>query len=265
MKNANLPAEMLHRVLADVKEQGFCVLGAEEIDGMIARTEGVAARRQFLEEFARLSGLRMETTPDLNAARFENPLAENTMKLTLHSPISGAVMHLHEIEPGLLAYGCPTSGGVWIPLQSYLAWKEHPTQDASEAPVSELPSVSDDSKQRALICPESGHLLIRYKVGHGLPFHVDMSPKTGGVWLDRGEWDALKSKRLHRDPTHIFTAPYQRQIRTEEHEEIVERLLREKIGSEDFAKAAEFKRWLSLHPQREQSCSYLLHELETVP
>ena len=106
-------------------------------------------------------------------------------------------MQLREIEPGLEVYECPRSGGLWIPLQSYLAWKEqHPAGTAGPTETTGVP-VPNDSRQRALICPESGRLLLRYRVGHGLQFHIDRSPATGGVWLDKGEWEALKSKGLH--------------------------------------------------------------------
>jgi len=260
--NLKFPSKLLYRVLESVEEQGFCVLGAEEMERLFSKFQGgFAARREALEEFAILSGLTMETTPNLNAARFENPLSRTAMRLTLQSPVSDAIMHLSEIEPSLLAYACPKSGGTWIPLQSYLDWKEHHARDQSEVPTKDIPSAADDSKRRALICPESGHLLIRYKVGHGLPFHVDVSPKTGGIWLDRGEWEALKNKGLHLELNHIFTAPYQHQVRAEEHEAAMDRLFRDKIGCEDFERVVEFKRWLSSHPKRRSIRAYLLYEL----
>src|SRR5215470_11034366 len=105
----------------------------------------------------------------------------------MQSPIySDTTMLQREIEPGLTVYECPKSGGFWIPLQSYTAWQErHPSpQTAASANVS-TPVAADDSSRRALICPESGRLLLRYRVGHGLPFHIERSPATGGVWLDK--------------------------------------------------------------------------------
>jgi Zn-finger nucleic acid-binding protein len=257
------PSEVLYRVLETVEEGGFCVLGQEEIDRLLSRIEGGhVARRQALEEFAQLSGLKMETTPNLNAARFEHPIPEKTMNLTLHSPVADAMMHLSEIEPGLCAYTCPESGGVWIPLQSFLDWKEQHGHDVFKMPVGYVPELSDDTKRRALICPESGYLLIRYRVGHGLPFYVDVSPKTGGIWLDRGEWDALKSKELHIELNHIFTAPYQERVRSEEREEVLEGVFRERIGEEDFDKVVELKEWLRNHPKRREIRCYLFHDLK---
>lgn len=171
-------------------------------------------------------------------------------------------MRLREIESGLSAYECPFSGGLWIPLQSYLTWKErhpHGTGAANDDPA---PAVPDDSKQRALICPESGRLLLRYRVGHGLKFHVDRSPATGGVWLDKGEWEGLKSKGLHGSLHLIFTAAYQQQVRSEEYAQKLRETFRDRIGAVDYAKVAEFGAWVASHPKGRDICCYLLDCIE---
>lgn len=170
-------------------------------------------------------------------------------------------MQLREIEPGLTAYECPQSGGFWIPLAAYTAWQQkHP-------PLSPLASSSiipaqDDSARRALICPESGRLLLRYRVGHGLQFHVERSPATGGVWLDKGEWEALKSKGLHTSLHLIFTAAYQRQARSADYDQSLHDTFRDRIGAEDFSKVSDFAAWLSNHPKRRDICCYLLDRVE---
>ncbi len=177
----------------------------------------------------------------------------------MHSPIQPDVsMELQEIEPGLSVYECPASGGLWIPHQSYLTWKARHPQAAATPVGDAIPAVPDDSKQRALICPESGRVLLRYRVGHGLNFHVDRSPATGGVWLDKGEWESLKSKGLHVSLHLIFTAAYQQQIRTEEYDRKLRDSFRERIGAADYSKAAEFGDWLARHPKSREICSYLL-------
>lgn len=169
---------------------------------------------------------------------------------------------LREIESGLSAYTCPKSGGVWIPLQSYLTWKERQKGEGGPVRSGYAPVPTDDSARRALICPESGRLLIRYRVGQGLNFHVDLSPVTGGVWLDQGEWEALKSKGLHAELHLIFTASYQRQIRTAEYEESLDNTFRDRIGPRDFEKVAAFKSWLAEHPNQRDICCYLMHAIE---
>jgi len=171
-------------------------------------------------------------------------------------------MQLRQIEPGLEVYECPKSGGLWLPLQSYLTWKDqHPAGPVESAEVAALP-VQGDSTQRALICPESGRLLLRYRVGHGLQFHIDRSPATGGVWLDKGEWEALKSKGLHVSLHLIFTAAYQRQVRTSEYAQNLTETFRDRIGEADFTRVTEFGAWLAQHPRRRDICCYLINSIE---
>src|SRR5262245_58234568 len=114
-----------------------------------------------------------------------------------------------ELEPGLEAYRCPESEGVWIPLQSYENWKEGFRSGEFPLPPDYRPQNVEDAGRPALLCPESGCLLVRYQVGHGFRFHLDRSPRTGGIWLDAGEWEALKSKGLHDELHFIFSSSYQ--------------------------------------------------------
>ena len=181
----------------------------------------------------------------------------------MHSPVyPETTMQLRELEPGLEVYECPRSGGLWIPLQSYLTWKERQARGTT-APATDLaPTLQDDSARQALICPESGRLLLRYRVGHGLQFHLDRSPVTGGVWLDKGEWEALKSRGLHVTLHLIFTAAYQRQIRSSEYVHTLTEKFRDRIGAADFSKVAEFGAWVAGHPKRRDIFCYLLDNLE---
>jgi len=171
-------------------------------------------------------------------------------------------LELREIEPGLSAYVCPKSGGVWIPISSYLVWQASHKIAPSGPPNEYAPSPADDSKRRAMLCPESGRFLIRYKVGHGFNFHIDVSPVTGGVWLDKGEWEALKSKGLHVELNNIFTASYQRKVRTEEYVTALDQAFRDRIGPADFQKVSEFKTWLEDHPKRRDIWCYLSNNSE---
>jgi Zn-finger nucleic acid-binding protein len=196
----------------------------------------------------------------------------------MHSPAHPDVQMVpREIEPGLPAWECPKSGGFWIPLSSYLAWRERHPETTPPVSAAGEPALQDDAPNRALICPESGRLLLRYRVGHGLPFHIDYSPATGGIWLDKGEWEALKSRGLHLALQLIFTPLYQRQLRSaeyaakvealrklrsEEQVQSIEEIFREKIGTTDFAKVRQFGAWLVRHPKRQEICSYLLEHCE---
>ena len=179
----------------------------------------------------------------------------------LSPAVPDTTMELKAIEPGLSAYTCPQSGGIWLPLQNYLDWKQHLPQPPVPSPVAHAPTPADDSKRRALVCPESGRLLIRYKVGHGFNFHLDVSPVTGGIWLDRGEWEALKGSGRHAELNLIFTASYQREVRNAEYEEKLTQAFADRIGPADFQKVDAFKTWLTTHPKARDICLYLQHNL----
>lgn len=175
----------------------------------------------------------------------------------MRSPVYPEVnLEPKEIEPGLMAYECPRSGGVWITLQAFEQWKAQ--QSSKTCAVSNhSPVAVDDSKLPALICPESGCVLLRYKVGHGLQFHVDRSPVTGGIWLDRGEWETLRQKGLHVDLNLIFTASYQRDVRAVEYAQSLEKAYRERIGEPDFGRVKDFKAWMTQHAQGNDILCYL--------
>ncbi len=177
----------------------------------------------------------------------------------MQSPIHPeAALIRTELEPGLDACLCPKSGGVWIPLQAYFDWRERSVSKARALPPGDEPQAATDAGQRALICPESGCLLVRYRVGEGLDFQIDRSPKTGGVWLDAGEWDALRSKGLHKQLHLIFSAAYQKRIRTQLSVAQLEEQFRQKIGASDFERVEEFKSWLTSHPKRRDILACLL-------
>ena len=183
----------------------------------------------------------------------------------MRSPVSPEVnLQPKEIEPGLLAYECPQSGGYWIPLPAYEQWKAQQPASTASTPSGQNHSipVTPDPKRTALICPESGVVMLRYKAGQGLPFHIDRSPATGGVWLDKGEWQALKQRGLHVDLNLIFTASYQRDLRSAEYAQSLEKVFQDRIGQPDFQRVAEFKQWMTRHPKHRDIMCYLSDKLK---
>jgi Zn-finger nucleic acid-binding protein len=113
-----------------------------------------------------------------------------------------------------------------------------------------------------LLCPETGCVLVRFSVGQGLRFQIERSPKSGGVWLDAGEWEALKSRELHSELHLIFTAPYQKRIRTELFRAQLNERFKSRIGDADFEKAGEIKSWILQHPKRRDIVAFLIDEDE---
>jgi Zn-finger nucleic acid-binding protein len=161
-----------------------------------------------------------------------------------------------ELEPGLRVFECPASKGIWIPLDAYLTWQQNGGK-ANPLPHDQPVASIDDSGRRALLCPESGRLLLRYRVSHDLPFQIDRSPFTGGAWLDKGEWDVLKSRSLHNQMHLIFTSQYQAKLRAAEFAKVLEDTFRKRIGAADFHKVQDICQWIGSHPQRRDILCYL--------
>ncbi len=118
-----------------------------------------------------------------------------------------------EIEPGLVAYTCPKSGGVWIDHKHYWDWLlKQPGFPKPTPAISDMPVPDNDPHNRPLISPDSGRLMIKYRVGHALNFRIDHDSISGGFWLDKGEYDLLRQRNLH-DELHLICSPeYQQHL-----------------------------------------------------
>lgn len=161
---------------------------------------------------------------------------------------------LTTLEDGLKALCCPESGGVYIPLENYWKWK-HSAQPAEvshaerEAPVSEY----DDMVK---ICPESGTLMSRYRVGHGVSFRVDRSV-TGGVWLDAGEWEALHAGDLHLNLHLIFTSPWQKAVTHAEQVAFHNERLRNRLGDDFYNELSAIREKIWEHPASAEALAFI--------
>lgn len=147
--------------------------------------------------------------------------------------------------------------------------------------------VESESSHKVRICPETGTLMTRYKVGHGFEFSVDRS--AAGIWFDVNEWEALRSRNFHDEVHLIMTAPWQAKVRREAleqviHEKQAEHQAPEKapvalahdelsgleaafrarfagmLGPEVMERAEEIKSWLDQQPARREILTYLSHD-----
>lgn len=161
-----------------------------------------------------------------------------------------------ELDPGLIAYRCPETGGHWISLENYQRWHTtHPPAEVTHEIVHVEATISpfdDDPK----CCPESGSVMSRFRVGHGLPFRIDRS-RTGGIWLDGGEWEVLKSCGLHSSIHRVSTTPWQQVVRQQEMEATMHTQLIERLGEDLLQRLTSLRRELAGHPQRDAALAFL--------
>jgi len=166
-----------------------------------------------------------------------------------------------DIDDNLTARKCPDCGGIWIQAKAYWKWIKyhgniHPEKSAAEPAL----SAGTDSVQ-IKICPDCGHFLTKRKVGHGIAFHIDRCQCCGGIWLDKNEWEILKSRNLHDEIHFIFSREWQEEIINEEKKAAYEREVEKIIGIEDYKYLKSFADKYRHFPRRDVILAYLQHHL----
>ncbi len=160
------------------------------------------------------------------------------------------------LEDGLKAFQCPESNGHWIPTENYWQWQRNLPAAADHGHHENHVSPTGEFEDTVKLCPETGTIMTRFKVGHGLDFRIDRSI-TGGIWLDPGEWEALIAGNLHHELHLVFTTQWQKAIREETHAEAHESMLRGKLGDDLFDRLSALRTELSEKPGRSAAIAYL--------
>lgn len=169
------------------------------------------------------------------------------------------------LVPGYLdnlfpSHNCNHCGGHFIMLNDYLHWREHVDVDAlvshEGVDISEIKDDVEDTK-KALLCPVTGTIMLKYRISKDTSHRVDLSPSLNAIWLDKGEWDLIKAAGLADSLNKIFTAPFQRNIREESAAETLSESYRNQFGDEDYEKLKEIRTWLDSKDHRNLMVAYL--------
>jgi Zn-finger nucleic acid-binding protein len=162
-----------------------------------------------------------------------------------------------DMDSDLKALACPQCQGRWV--QSYQYWKWHDKHGSSlpEIPLPADRTLPVTDSHTAKLCPECGHFLTRFPVGHGLEFGLDRCGNCGGMWFDRNEWEILKNRNLHDNVHLIFSAIWQDQIKTELQIKSRENFYKTKFGPSDYQKIKEIKSWIDQHPLASELYAFL--------
>lgn len=170
-----------------------------------------------------------------------------------------------EVDRQLPTHACSSCGGQWVKVEEYLKWLDlHGPNLPEKSPDQAVNLPVNDSKPGKL-CPACGAFLIRHLVGHGVSFHLDRCGRCGGFWLDRNEWEILKSRNLHDDVHYIFSEVWQSQARHQEQRaqyegavvKILDDKLRQVCGDGDLTRLKEIKAWLDGDPHSQDLYAYL--------
>ena len=161
----------------------------------------------------------------------------------------------HELEPGLVAFGCPTCRGEWLRLTDYSTWRRTATESAANDAAGA--EAADAPPGHARRCPDCHALLGRYRVGRGTSFHIDRCAQCNGTWLDRDEWQQLRRIGVALQLAAVFSPEWQQEARRAEQLAAHERRFATRIGKDDLERAREIRDWLANHPQRSALLAYL--------
>lgn len=159
------------------------------------------------------------------------------------------------LADGPRAHQCADCAGVFVERPDYEAWLA-----GLAAPVPES-AVPVDAPARdgggARVCPCCGRLMLKYRVGRGAAFSIDGCGGCGSVWLDAGEWRAVRAAGLQDNLHQILSAPWQESLRVDDYRRTMEAAYARRFGDADFARARELNAWLAKHPERVALLAFL--------
>ena len=167
-----------------------------------------------------------------------------------------------ELDLGLLSFNCENCDGTWIRSSQYWNWRNQQGQNLSEISVEESINLKVDDSRGVKFCPDCSKFMFGFKVGHGTHFSLDRCNTCGGMWLDKNEWEALKSRNLHDEIHFIFSAPWQSKVKKEELTIRVENLLKDRLGEEDYFKVKEITEWIQKHENKSEIAAYIKESIK---
>ena len=114
---------------------------------------------------------------------------------------------LEEIsDNGIEHYECPTCKGVWMTDRALRAIVAQIDPDAAFAlPLAvDRPSRKRDTSEALIKCPLDGIGVHKHKLGK---VAVDICPVCAGIWLNPGEFDAVKEELEKHELLNAFDRP----------------------------------------------------------
>jgi Zn-finger nucleic acid-binding protein len=167
------------------------------------------------------------------------------------------------LERNLPASTCKKCEGVWISSSEYFSWLTPQEQGISTEQLTlaqgeiVVPLPVADTIRKALLCPDCGHILRRFKIWPDFDFQLDHCGGCNGIWFDRNEWQVLKLNNLHHAVHLFFTKAWQEKLRDEEMRRRLAKMYQKKFSQEDYEKIQEIRAWLAEHPHGRELLAYL--------
>lgn len=170
------------------------------------------------------------------------------------------VLELSNLENALPVMNCNSCGGSWLRANEYAFWLKSQTPGSFEEEKAREASKRFPlgEANRAVVCPDCGRFLRKYKISAKVDFHLDRCHHCNGVWLDKNEWESLKAADLHDEINQFFTEPWQQNIQSQLTASKFDAMYLERFGDGDYQKIKEIRAWLLDHPNRTTLIAFLL-------
>lgn len=155
-----------------------------------------------------------------------------------------------ELVRGLSAESCPQCSGSFVVFEPYLLWQETQPAPAKQPEVG-IPDPTQPAEQVGpKLCPYCGRFMTKFRLALNIPFHLDRCGGCGGMWFERGEWEACQARGIHTRLNMFFNDSWQNQLRQEEAKYLQEERYRSLLGDEVYERVKAFKAWAEQHAKK---------------
>ena len=160
------------------------------------------------------------------------------------------------IDGQFRAHTCSNCQGNWVLVEDYVAWQERNPEFSFEAES----HCEAEETQTAILCPVTGNIMRKFRLTSDTTHRIDYSASVGGIWLDKGEWQLLKEKKLAGSLNAVLSAHWQKNIRKNSTKDNFTEIYKDKFGQATYSKIKELRQWLIQQPNKADIRAYLLAE-----
>lgn len=162
------------------------------------------------------------------------------------------------LEDNLHAIKCNNCEGIWIPSTNYLKYIESNKPDLSLLNPTDMQKVfSEKDTETGKKCPDCGKQVVARKAGFGAEFKVDRCDHCYGIWLDRDEWELLKSKNLNTVIYYMFTSTWEMKVRSQTEFSLKLKAIEKNFSEDQSTKIVDFLKWLEQQDNKHELLSYM--------
>ena len=164
-----------------------------------------------------------------------------------------------EVEKNLVVAQCHSCEGLLVPLINYRYWLE---RNAASAAATTPDIAEAEDNNQAKVCPNCSRFLSKFMIGSDTNNKIELCNHCDQAWLDKGEWQLLKSLGLEHSLAKIFTDAWQYQVRKDLKQASLDKRYQKELGDDCFAKVKAFKEWLDEQPSKAEIRQYLMTRVD---